>query len=287
MAEVVCPDCHKVRVVVKATQDQLCRRCAGKAARRKARSCTKCHRSFKTSTPRKRCPSCRTQREPNIKTCVVCTERFDSVQGTITCSPSCARRYRTNDTYFGGQLYEAEGWKQKECQICFKHVPRGYQVHHVYGHPNHTRLVILCRGCHKLVTLMARRVGFDEETFRRLIAFALMQRHGVPWLVAPVSYKKISCQTDLGGLPSLLRDRRAESQGVGEAGRQHRKGEAAPIQIQRHARRTRDSASPDYRGRRTWCLRSQSSAAVHIHQETLAKTQAARPVAFSRPLTYT
>jgi hypothetical protein len=80
---------------------------------------------------------------------------------------------RMNDTYFGGRYFEAEGWATKTCQVCSRHVVKGGSVHHVLGHPDHSRLVYMCQGCHELVGTLSRRENINLE---KLILFTFMQR---------------------------------------------------------------------------------------------------------------
>jgi hypothetical protein len=79
-----------------------------------------------------------------------------------------------NHKYFGGVLETAIGWENKQCQACFKH-PKKYHVHHVLSHPDHSWLVVLCAGCHEIVSKMAWR-KYSDEALAALVGFAAMQR---------------------------------------------------------------------------------------------------------------
>lgn len=100
---------------------------------------------------------------------------------SVYCKPSCRARADRNESYFAGRMTEAVGWDTKTCQACLVDVkkPRKFHVHHVYGHPDHSRLVVLCAGCHMLVSKMAWR-KMDLASFERLLAFAFMQRDKKP-----------------------------------------------------------------------------------------------------------
>jgi hypothetical protein len=89
---------------------------------------------------------------------------------------------RENDPegYFGGRMLKAEGWSGKDCQICPRSGLKTYHVHHVYGHPDHSRLIILCPGCHDLVSQLALRREWSGQNYARLIWFAHAQRAGAP-----------------------------------------------------------------------------------------------------------
>jgi hypothetical protein len=73
-------------------------------------------------------------------------------------------------------MFEARGWRERVCQLCERHVPKRAHVHHVYGHPDHSELVVLCAGCHDLVSILARRPRFEEIQFKRLRWYAVAQR---------------------------------------------------------------------------------------------------------------
>lgn len=100
---------------------------------------------------------------------------------SVYCKPACRARADRNESYFAGRMTEAAGWETKTCQACQVVIkkPRKFHVHHVYGHPDHSRLAVLCAGCHMLVSKMAWR-KMDLASFERLLAFAFMQRDKKP-----------------------------------------------------------------------------------------------------------
>lgn len=187
--ETVCPLCKQVRMVVWTTAKRLekfphaCRSCSRKVVRGKmtfaAATCAKCGNQFAGRSGAARfCDTCAKRKPVAIKDCPICGKSFAGYKNKTACSDSCLRRIRKNVTYFGGRMMEAEGWEDKTCQICRKHVAKKYHVHHVYGHPDHSRLAILCAGCHDAVSKMASRKNFDIQVLKRVVYFVLAQRAG-------------------------------------------------------------------------------------------------------------
>lgn len=182
---VICPVCAKVKQLSRSALRRYtkapwaCRACVRKKKWRELRpqlvKC-KCDTWFK---PHKRtrdastCQLCLSGRELEpTKECPVCKTEYSS--GRAACSDACANRLRKNDDYFGGRMQEADGWDEKRCQACHRIRPSGYQIHHVYGHPDHSRLVLLCPGCHEIVSKLAWR-KLDIDVLRKLVEFAIMQ----------------------------------------------------------------------------------------------------------------
>lgn len=193
---VSCPVCGIVRGVGKTTyrrhlkSPRPCISCSRKMLRKgmefKPRFCAKCGSEFSgRSGSAKYCVSCTPRRkvfEP--KECPVCKRMYTGYANRMTCSSSCRRRLSQNESYFGGRLFQAEGWDDKVCRICDKFVPQRFHVHHVFGHPDHSRLVVLCPGCHNAVSKLAHRANFGDENLRRVIYFVRAQRDGrepKPW----------------------------------------------------------------------------------------------------------
>lgn len=114
----------------------------------------------------------------------MCGKSFTGYASKKACSPSCGRRLSMDGKYFGGRMREAIGWETKTCQVCRRDVPKRFHVHHVFGHPDHSMLVVLCPGCHEAVTKLSSRKGFDHPEFDRLHWFAFAQRNGVsPYVI--------------------------------------------------------------------------------------------------------
>lgn len=58
----------------------------------------------------------------------------------------------------------AVGFHDNRCWVCGK-IAKGMNAHHVIGARDDTTeplLVMLCRGCHQLVTILGRRVFLDD-----------------------------------------------------------------------------------------------------------------------------
>lgn len=182
--EVVCPICRKVRDVSHHEWLNLqrhphpCRSCSRKKVRSNMKfkmiPCQECGKVFaRISGATKTCPACKAPPPPKI--CPVCGSRYDGYSNKTACSNACRRRIRNNEAYFGGNYFKAEGWAEKTCQVCGRHVEKGGSVHHVLGHPNHDFLVYICQGCHHLIGILAGRTNLDLQY---LVLLSLWQRSG-------------------------------------------------------------------------------------------------------------
>ncbi len=192
--DILCPGCKTVRKLAAITAKKyhrgsgadaarLCRSCSRKVARGRmqfvARSCESCGVSITPLSGATRfCDKCAGRAPKEPRECVVCGKRFIRYKNAAACSVSCVRRVRMNESYFGGRLFMAVGWKERVCQLCGRHVPKRAHIHHVFGHPDHSLLVVLCAGCHDSVSQLAHRKGFEDEQFFRLAWFAKAQRLG-------------------------------------------------------------------------------------------------------------
>lgn len=187
--EVVCPCCRRIRKVVWTHARRLqhkprpCHSCSRRIVRGTmvfaTATCEKCGREFsRRSGSARRCDDCAQRKPPERKECPVCGAVFVGYQQKGTCSNACRRRWKLNSTYFGGRLFDARGWAEKECQLCGRHVPRKAHVHHVFKHPKQDALVVLCAGCHDVVSTLANRNTYKDEQFRRLKWFVNAQRSG-------------------------------------------------------------------------------------------------------------
>lgn len=112
--------------------------------------------------------------------CPECEQAFlPSRSDQRFCSTRCGARYRYDQSYFGGRRKSARGLAEGTCQVCHSQPRKGLSVHHVTGEKDGD-LVALCKGCHRLVTELARRRFIAEpDAWQRLIGFAL-QRKGLP-----------------------------------------------------------------------------------------------------------
>jgi hypothetical protein len=88
--------------------------------------------------------------------------------------------------YFGGRLFEADGWDTKMCRVCGKDAKDHFHVHHVFGNQDHSRLVILCPGCHDAISKLASRKSLTEDMMMKVVWFAIAQKIGVEpkWMAA-------------------------------------------------------------------------------------------------------
>jgi len=192
--EIRCPGCGLVRILAGRTAKRyhlgrgadgarLCKSCARKSVRGKTkfrvRQCARCRAEFSGRSGAARfCDSCAGRTAQAPKACPVCGKSFVRYRNAIACSDPCRRRLKWNKSYFGGRLFDAVGWAQRECQLCGRVVAKKAHVHHVFGHPDHSALVVLCAGCHDVVSTLARRSTYQDEQFRRLRWFVAAQRDG-------------------------------------------------------------------------------------------------------------
>lgn len=187
--EAACPKCGIVRLLSQGTfkrqknSPSLCRSCSRRGIRPTMTfppiNCKKCGVLFKGRSGSTRyCDDC-SRREAKVpRPCPICGRKFIGYKNRRTCGQSCRRRLVKNESYFGGRLFEAEGWEAKICQICDKHIPKKYHIHHVFGYPNHSRLVVLCPGCHDAVSKLASRRNFGWDKLAKVAWFAMAQRLG-------------------------------------------------------------------------------------------------------------
>jgi hypothetical protein len=78
--------------------------------------------------------------------------------------------------YFGGKLFEADGWDTKECRVCGKDAKEHYHVHHVFGNKDHSKLVVLCPGCHNAISQIAARKNLTASMVMKIAEFVLAQK---------------------------------------------------------------------------------------------------------------
>ncbi len=134
--------------------------------------------------------------KPTDKTCEYCgkpigveyrpTKRF--------CSDKCRNESRLDRCYHGGLRKTAIGFDSGTCWVCGKTglKSRGKQVHHVMGKDNAAEpLVVLCRGCHNLVSDLGQRVFLaDPEKVEDMITLARFAK-GLPNMRTKVTYEEV------------------------------------------------------------------------------------------------
>lgn len=199
--EIACDSCKKLRMVSRhaalafMNKPNFCRSCSRKSIRAsmkfQPRPCSTCGREFTpASGGAAKCPQCK--KPSKVHECPVCGQRYVGQANKKTCSPTCSRRLRTNESYFGGKLFDAAGWKDKTCQICGRIVTKKGHVHHILSHPNHDHLAYLCAGCHDEVSKLAMRTQWGQRQFERLIWYALAQKTKSPSRIVRVEIEELS-----------------------------------------------------------------------------------------------
>lgn len=185
----LCPQCGEYRIIARSTSNRLkhmprlCRFCSRQTTKQRIpflpQSCAKCKLIFAGRSGAARfCDLCAGRIPKPAKSCPVCNQPFYGYKSKKTCSQSCRRRILVNEQYFGGRMFEAIGWQEKVCQLCNRSVDKNIHVHHVFGHPRHDSLVVLCAGCHDTVSTLAQRPTYQKEQFRRLQWYVMAQRLG-------------------------------------------------------------------------------------------------------------
>lgn len=182
-----CPECGGKRDVVATTARRLektpwpCLRCSRRAVRGrisfKKQICNICGKEFQgRSGAARKCDMCAKRKEVAQKTCCICEKKYYGYKNKTACSSSCLRRIRENKRYFGGRMFFAEGWHEKKCQICERDVKKVFHVHHVFGHPNHSRLIVTCRGCHNLISILASTKYLSLNHLKKILWYAIAQK---------------------------------------------------------------------------------------------------------------
>lgn len=125
----------------------------------------------------------RTHSQLPTKTCPYCEQQFIPGSGKqIYCTRECGTAARKDRDYFGGNRRDAIGLAEGVCQLCGRSEVKGLSAHHIVGKendPNDAGLIALCRGCHRIVTILGGRsfVG-DTATWEALISLAWARHHG-------------------------------------------------------------------------------------------------------------
>ena len=110
------------------------------------------------------------------------------------CTEKCRTEARNDNYYHGGLRRTAVGFDEGTCWVCQKTKlkSRGKQVHHVVGKDNAPEpLVVLCRGCHTLVSDLGRRLFLeDPEKLEDLITLARFAK-GLPNVRTIVKFEEV------------------------------------------------------------------------------------------------
>jgi len=117
------------------------------------------------------------------KVCAYCGGTFFPANGKQRfCGRKCQSTSRSDADYFGGRRRETVGLAEATCQLCGRQGVPGLSSHHVFGKendPDNNMLVALCRGCHKVITILGGRYFTDDETsWESLISLAWLRKHG-------------------------------------------------------------------------------------------------------------
>jgi 5-methylcytosine-specific restriction endonuclease McrA len=120
-----------------------------------------------------------------VKECEYCRQEFipSNVRQRF-CSRKCGADRRSDLSYFGGRRKHTIGLAEGICQLCGRQDHVGLSSHHILGKendPENDYLIALCRGCHKIVTLVSARTFVDSPAkWEALISLCLMRSKGKP-----------------------------------------------------------------------------------------------------------
>ena len=110
------------------------------------------------------------------------------------CSDKCRKEARLDRDNFEGKRRTAVGYEEGVCWVCGKTGLNGRKkhVHHVVGRDNAPEpLVVLCTGCHALVTELGRRVFLEDvEKVEDMITLARFSK-GLPNVRTIVKFEEV------------------------------------------------------------------------------------------------
>ncbi len=128
-----------------------------------------------------------------IRPCAECGLPFKPrTRQQACCSDLCRMRQRTDTRYFGGLRKTAVGFDTRTCWICGKAGLDRPHVHHVVGRENAQEpLVVLCAGCHALVSKLGKRNFLDNaEMVEDLLTLARFVK-GLPNVRTIVKFEEV------------------------------------------------------------------------------------------------
>lgn len=117
------------------------------------------------------------------KECPQCKKSFVPMGGKqIYCTRRCGTDYRQDMSYFGGKRGGTQGLASGVCQLCRKPDTTALSSHHILGRgndPENEHLIALCRGCHKVVGMLASREWIEtDHILSRLLQLAILRARG-------------------------------------------------------------------------------------------------------------
>ncbi len=130
-----------------------------------------------------------------MENCLYCGEPFKPrTASQLYCRPKCKLAARNDDTFFDGMRRTAIGFDERQCWACQKIKLKSFHVHHVVGKANDPKdplLVVLCPGCHNLVTKLSGRLFLeDPRKVADIITLARFEK-GLPNVKTTVIYEEV------------------------------------------------------------------------------------------------
>lgn len=170
------------------------------------RACDNCGKQYspKSRAQRRFCSdTCRTefwkaQRRVNfeVRECAYCGASFMPTRQTVVfCSTKCRYTAKSDKEYFNGLRKTAVGLDKKQCWVCQKTDLKRFHVHHVVKRSDYAGdplLVVLCRGCHELVSKLGVRTFLDNTSaIEDLITLARFDK-GLPNVKTVVKFEEVN-----------------------------------------------------------------------------------------------
>lgn len=129
-----------------------------------------------------------------VQECLYCGAEFDPGHtAKFYCTKKCQWTARQDARYFQGLRRTAIGMGLRECWVCRKPNLKRIHVHHVIRKANYDypMLVVLCPGCHEIVSKLGRRVFLDNpKVVQDLLTLARFARE-LPNARTTVTYEVI------------------------------------------------------------------------------------------------
>jgi 5-methylcytosine-specific restriction endonuclease McrA len=128
--------------------------------------------------------------------CLYCGEEFEGPKNDMQlyCSAACNKQAKRDEEYFDGMRRTAIGFEDRICWVCRKDKLKSFHVHHVIGRrndPSDPLLVVLCPGCHNLITKLSNRIFLaDPHKVADIITLARFDK-GLPNVRTVVRFEDV------------------------------------------------------------------------------------------------
>jgi 5-methylcytosine-specific restriction endonuclease McrA len=100
------------------------------------------------------------------KECLYCGAEFKPYRPSqMYCRNKCLKDAERDTEYFDGMRRTAIGFEERKCWICQRDKLKSFHVHHAVSRADDSKdplLVVLCPGCHTVVTLISHRTMLTD-----------------------------------------------------------------------------------------------------------------------------